>query len=93
MAQRGRPKKNPYEDLPKEFQTEVDSADEAKCRQALSKIGIDQSELMTAKKADQDLAEKAEAHKEAGAVYREGTKMNKTKTNYIVDRLKAMGKI
>ena len=93
MANRGRPRKNPYEDLPNEFKIEVDGADEARCRQVLSKIGIDQSELMTAKKVDQDLAEKAETHKEAGLVYRDGTKMNKTKTSYIVDRLKAMGKI
>lgn len=93
MAKRGRPKKDIWADLPDEFKALIDGSDESQCRQSLSEIGISQDLLMQAKKDDGDLAEKAAAFKDASAIYRDGSKMNKLKTRYVVERLQAMGKV
>ena len=90
---KGFKKKDKYADLDNDFKAALDGADEATCRRKLSEIGINQNELMLAKKNDQDLADKTEIAKEAGAVYREGSKRNALATSYIVERLRNMGKI
>jgi hypothetical protein len=85
-------KKDPWANLPSEFKTAIDNADEGQCRKVLAEVGIAQDQLMQAKKEDKDLAEKMEQAKLAGEQYREGTKATKLKTRYIVSRLEAMGK-
>ena len=90
---KGFKKKNMWEDLPQEFKDQIDNSDEAACRKTLSEVGIAQELLLQAKKADQQLAEAQEAFKSAGAGYRDGTKANRLKTRYVVERMKAMGKV
>ena len=89
---KGKGKKSPWADLPEEFKTEIDNSDEAQCRKRLADVGIAQDLLMRTKKLDEDLIAKVEAAKFAGQMYRDGTKANKLKTRYIVERLKSQGK-
>ena len=75
----GRSKKDVFEDLPEEFREAVAGMDEAGIRDQIAKVSLNQAALMEAKDADEDLTVKKEAAKDAGAIYREGTKANKTK--------------
>ena len=90
---RGRPKKDKFADLPEEFKNSVAAMDEAGIRSELAKITLAQAANLQAKEQDQDLAEKKEAAKEAGAQYREATKMNKTKVNWCKQVLEDKGKL
>ena len=85
-------KKEPFADLPQEFKDTVDNCDEKQCREQLAKIGLAQDEVLESKKNDQHLREAGEVYKDAGQQYRDGTKSNRLKTRYVVERLKAMGK-
>lgn len=85
--------KDPFEDLPEEFKSAVDDGDEAKLRDLASQTALAQTELMEAKKNDQDLAEKKAIAKEAGVVYRDGTKLNRLKLEYIHEALESRGKL
>lgn len=74
--------KDPFESIPEEFKDAVAGMSVDEIKQRIAQVALDQVELMKAKKEDQDLFEKKEAYKEAGALYREGTKLNKTKIEY-----------
>lgn len=74
--------KNPFEIVPEEFRDAINGMDTVEIKQRIAQVALDQVELMKAKKEDQDLLERREAYKEAGAIYREGTKLNKTKIEY-----------
>lgn len=87
-----RKKKDQFADLPEDFKTLIEGGDAAVCKSKLAEVGLAQNTLDEAKKNDQDLAEKAESFREAGSVYRDGSKMNKLKTKYIAQRLKDLGK-
>jgi len=97
MGKAGRPKgsgnKDPYKNLPDEFKENVDSMDEVEIRKTVSKVALDQAELMLLEKADQHLAEAKFAAKEAGATYKEGTKANKLKISYCRSILENKGKL
>lgn len=82
MAQRGRPPKAEYEDVPDEFKDLANSSDRESLQTLISKVACDQVELMLLKSEDQDLATAKEVAKHAGAVYAEGSKMNKQKIAY-----------
>jgi hypothetical protein len=84
-------KKDPFEDLDEDFKDAVAGMDEKAIRDRLAKVTLDQAALMDAKEKDIDLKEKKEAAKEAGAVYREGTKMNKLRVKYARSILDAKG--
>ena len=84
--------KDPFKKLDKDFKEETEKLDEAQLRSKIAKITLDQEALMEAKESDQDLAEKKEAHSTAGAVYREGTKMNKLRVKWLRHMLDAKGK-
>ena len=88
----GRAKKDIFEDLPKEFKESVSGMKEAEIRDQITKVSLNQAALMEAKDADQDLTEKKEAAKEAGAQYREGTKVNKAKVAWCRQVLSDQGK-
>jgi len=88
----GRPKGDPFADLPEEFKESVAGMDEAGIRDQITKVSLNQAALMEAKDADQDLATKKEEAKIAGAVYREGTKANKTKVAWCRQVLSDKGK-
>lgn len=88
----GRSKKDIFEDLPEEFRESVAGMDEAGIRDTITKVSLNQAALMEAKEADEDLTAKKELAKEAGAVYREGTKANKTKVAWCRRVLSDKGK-
>lgn len=90
---RGRKKKEAFEDLDPEFKAAIDSASDAEIRNKVSVVAFEQQALMAAKEDDQDLKEKAEAAKEAGAIYKEGTKSNLLKIKYARSVLSARGKL
>lgn len=89
----GRSKKDPFEDLPGEFKEAVAGMDEAGIRDQIAKVSLNQAALMEAKDADEDLTTKKEAAKDAGAIYREGTKANKTKVAWCRQVLGDKGKV
>ena len=91
-GKRGRPKKNPFDDLPEEFKTTMDSATEAERRNVVARVAMAEEENKKNMKEDQDLAEKKSAVKEASVQYRAATKMNSLKIRYIKDILEASGK-
>ncbi len=76
------PKKDKFADVPEEFRDSVAAYDEAKIRDTIAKVSLDQAALMEAKADDMDLAAARETAKEAGAIYREGTKLNKLKIEF-----------
>lgn len=83
--------KDPFSIVPEEFKEAVIgmSAEEIDAR--ISKVAKDQVDLMRAKKEDQDLEEKKVAYREAGLVYREGSKLNRVKIEYCKSILEAKG--
>lgn len=85
-------KKDPFEDLDDDFKSTAENMDETALRGKVSEIALNQEALMEAKGADVDLAQKREQASIAGAVYREGTKMNKLRTKYLRLMLDAKGK-
>lgn len=72
-----RPKKDTFADLDLEEQDKIASLRGDDLVAYVAKVALDQQALMKAKEEDQDLAEKKEAAKDAGAQYRDGTKGNK----------------
>jgi len=91
MAKRGRKKKDPFDALDDDFKALIDSSDRDQIRRKISEVSINQVDLMQAKADDQDLARCMEEAKEAGAIYREGTKMNKLRIMYAKLALEAKG--
>ena len=90
----GRPKKtvkDKWEQLPEEFRSEVDSLSREALEHKIASIAMYQVELMVAKEQDQDLKQKKEASRVAGEVYREGSKQNKLKIEYLKANLDAAG--
>jgi hypothetical protein len=74
--------KDPFVLVPEEFKDAVEGMDVVEIKQRIAQVSIDQVELMNAKKQDQDLEEKKELYKEAGLVYREGSKLNRVKIEF-----------
>lgn len=86
-------KENPFEDLPEEFADLVNAMkDEQDVRNLVAKITLDQAALMEAKADDADLEAKREAARVAGAIYREGTKLNSLKIKFCRQVLGDRGK-
>ena len=73
----GRSKKDPFEDLDQDFKDTVASMSETEIRQKISSVALNQVALLEAKENDEDYQTKKELASEAGAIYRDGTKMNK----------------
>lgn len=84
--------KDKFEDLDQDFKNEINGKSPEEIKKVVAKVALDQNELMKAKKLDQDLQDKLELAKEAGAVYREGTKMNKLRIGYCSQVLEDKGK-
>jgi len=78
----GRSKKDPFADLDQDFKDEINAASKEQIRDKIAQISLNDAALEEAKELDLDLAQKKEAAKEAGAVYREGKKMNKLRRKY-----------
>ena len=91
MANRGRPRKAEYEDVPDEFKTKVNGLDREAIRRVMSEVSCDQIELMKAKKEDQHLQECKNTYSDAGAIYKDGSKANKAKLEFCKATLDSMG--
>lgn len=89
---KGFTKKDPFEDLSEDFRSSIEAMDEKDIRARIAQVALDQEALMVAKKADLDLEKAKEVAKEAGAIYRDGTKMNKLKISYARQVLSDRGK-
>ena len=74
--------KDPFADLPEEFRDAIDRADRDGIRKLIAQVALDQVELMDAQTKDMDYQSAKETAREAGAIYRDGTKANKLKIKY-----------
>lgn len=88
----GRQKKNKFEDLDADFKSNVESMNNEEIRNRVAQIALDTEDLLRAKKEDEDLKEKVTIAKEAGAVYRDGVKMNRIRIQYAQMILESRGK-
>lgn len=73
---------DPFEDLPVDWKDAVAQSSREQIQQRIAKVALDDVELRKVKKEDQDLKEKAEAYKDASAIYREGFKANKLRIEF-----------
>jgi len=87
-----RPKKERFADLDGDFKDIAAALNEAELRDRIANVSLDQEALMEDKSQDTDLEVKREAARDAGAIYREGTKMNKLRIAYLRQMLDAKGK-
>lgn len=83
--------KVPFSELPESFKDAMNSAQTDELQKTLADIHKDDERNAAAKKADQDLKEKAVAYQEAGRSYREIAKLNKSKTAFIIQLLAGRG--
>lgn len=88
----GRQKKNKFDDLDADFKSVVENMSDEDIRDRVAQIALDTEELLKAKEDDEDLKEKVQVAKEAGAVYREGVKMNRVRIQYAQMILDSRGK-
>lgn len=83
--------KDPFADLSQDFRDAVDAADRVEIRKTVAQVALDQAELMEAQALDEDFSNAKAAASEAGAVYREGTKINRLKIKYAKQVLEGKG--
>lgn len=88
----GRPRKDPFSLLDDEFKMAIASMSPEQIKNRIAEITLAQIENMKQKEEDQDLAEKKEQAKEAGAQYREATQANKVKVAFCKRVLEDKGK-
>lgn len=69
----------------------LDAMSKEELKAFLGQTTLDEMENQKQKKEDQDLAEKKAAAKEAGLKYKDVTKSNKTKTDYVKYLLEGQG--
>lgn len=84
--------KDPFAALDSDFKDNIAKMSEERVRDLIAKVSLDQVNLMNAKDEDLDLAQKRKAAKDAGAIYREGTKMNKLRILFCHRALEDAGK-
>lgn len=85
-------KKDPFDALDEEFKDAIVRMDEPGIRDRIATTALDQVTLMGAKDDDIDFQKAKETAKEAGAVYRDGTKINKLKIAFAKRVLEDRGK-
>lgn len=88
---RGRPRKDPFADLPEDFKANTEHMSVDELRQTMGDISKVSEETKQARKDDIDLADKKEAVKEAGAVYKEILDANSLKTRWLMRLLSNKG--
>jgi len=84
--------KDPFAALDSDFKDNVAKMSEERIRDLIAKVSLDQVNLMNAKDEDLDLIQKRQAASDAGAIYREGTKMNKIRILFCHRALEDGGK-
>lgn len=87
-----RQKKDKFEDLDEDFKDDIASKSEEEIRKKISTVALNQVALLEARDLDEDLQQKKEAASVAGAVYREGTTMNKLRIEFCKQVLSDKGK-
>lgn len=85
--------KDPWALVPEELKTAAESMSHDELKKKAGDIAFNQTQLMDAKKADQDLAEKKEAYATANEMYASGTKQNKVSIAYLRSMLESKGGI
>lgn len=93
MAKRGRPAKEKFADLPAEFKDGAASMQEQEIRDLVAKVAMQEEENKKLMKEDQQLKEARFAAKEAGQQYKDATKMNTLKIQFLKDVLDGRGKV
>lgn len=88
----GRQKKNKFDDLDADFKSGVENMSDEDICARVAQIALDNEQLLKSKENDEDLKEKIQIAKEAGAVYREGVKMNRVRIQYAQMILESRGK-
>lgn len=83
--------KDPFADLSEDFRNAIDAMSRDDIKKAIGQVTLNQLELMEAQKADEDYQSLKEQYREAGAVYREGTKANALKLKYAKQALEGKG--
>lgn len=83
--------KDPFSDVPEDFRNSIDAMDRDDIRRSIAQVALDQAELMEVKDQDTDLQAVQEQAREAGAIYRDGTKANRLKIKYAKQVLEAKG--
>jgi hypothetical protein len=89
---RGRPRKDPYADLPKEWCAQMEGALDEEIRAVASKVALDEVLNKRLKSEDLHLKEKQLEAKEAGEQYADATKVNTLKLVYLRLLLELRGK-
>jgi hypothetical protein len=87
-----RQKKDPFDALEPEFKDAIAGMSIEDIKKRVAEIALTLSQLLEAKKADEDLQEKMAVAKMAGAVYREGQKMASLRIRYSQSIIEARGK-
>lgn len=85
--------KDPFEIIGREYIDAVTAMDEKQIRDRIASVSLDQVALMEARDQDLDLQKAVEQAREAGATYREGTKINKLKIAFAKRVLEDRGKV
>ncbi len=86
-----RTKKDLSEQISEDFRDTVERADRDTIKQIICQVTLDQLELMEAQAQDEDYQNLKEQTREAGAIYREGTKSNSLKIKYAKQILESKG--
>lgn len=91
MAQKGRPKKEQWQDLPQEWKDRVNTLSREELEHEIANVAYNNCELMKLKSEDMDLASCKQSYTDAGAQYKEGSKQNKLKISYAKEMLDSAG--
>lgn len=83
--------KDPFADLDQDFKDAVNAQTRDDIKKTICQATLDQLELMEAQKQDEDYQSLKEQFREAGAVYRDGTKTNALKIKYAKSVLEGKG--
>lgn len=84
--------KDKFDGLEQEWRDAIMGMSVEDIKKRVAETALNQAELMRAKKEDQDLADKKESYSDATAVYREGTKANRLKIEFMKATLDGRGK-
>jgi hypothetical protein len=90
MAQRGRPKKDPWADLPEEWKAKMEATKTSvEVRAELAAVALHAQHMRELKEDDNAYLEAKEAYSMAGEIYRDAEKQRKLRTKFCRQLLQA----
>lgn len=92
MPRKNFEKKDPFDALDPEYKDSIEAMTVEEIRDRIASVSLAQVELMEARDTDEDYQRAKEEAREAGAVYREGTKANRLKIEFAKRVLQDRGK-